>query len=933
LMNWYDFNLYGDPETSLVSTGVLEPDIWVDPTSFDVTLPPDTTWSDIMEIGNDGEGTLTYSIADRTISTPSSVSIPASDGNFPQGSSQDSIDLAPVPVTQTEELAIATGFVLNGGGEPAYAIDISWDKLVYIPDTTAPGTWDIVGTTGISGFFAGDFLNGDFSKMYALNYYDNKFYTVDTTTAAATLIGTSYPVSGQVWTGMTGATDGTLYASSTDIYTSYLYTIDPASGAVTVVGEITNAPCIIDIAINAAGEMYGVDIVNDVLVEIDPATGAGTVVGSIGFDANFAQGMDFEEESGVLYLAAYNNYYGEGQLRIADTSTGNTVLVGTFPDGDEVDCLAFTTGGGGDCPWLDENPKKGSVPPGEYDEITVNIDTTGLALGDYSADIIIHNNDPDENPTIVPVTLTVIEPRMYLHSVDPIFDPRYPINEPIRSDWHELYPEYCNMYHLTSWHDNGDGVLSPCDDIDMTDEYGNVAWYHVDEVTVTIFVSSEYEEPKYLEFKGGYEEIERAMYEPVSTDWHEVWPEFCRQYHLDGWKDNGDGYLSYCDYISLRDLDTGEVSMWHVEEVTTDIILSPKPCEPSIDVDKTVWDPDSEEWVDEVTVQVCETVRFKGVIHNDGTCCDLTDIVVTDILSESLEYKDSATVDGEPWEPVPVGPNEYQWEFPDRVLHPCETITIEFDAHAVEPGEDVNTMYAGGVCEETGEEVEDKDTATVNVISTDNKVYFVPQHSIARGYCKTTEVEIWVNATEFGGGQINMSYDPTCANVTNWVRNTTNFLMGGWSHYDGREWITFSTMDPQPPLLTGEYMVGTLTIHCVDESKEGCETPLAFIEGSELKDDIGKPVPANFIDGTFECTPGLCGDVAPYPDCDGKVDMGDVILLLNNVSYPENPRYVLCNEWAGDCRCSGKIDMGDVILLLNNVSYPENPRYVLDCCD
>ncbi len=77
---------------------------------------------------------------------------------------------------------------------------------------------------------------------------------------------------------------------------------------------------------------------------------------------------------------------------------------------------------------------------------------------------------------------------------------------------------------------------------------------------------------------------------------------------------------------------------------------------------------------------------------------------------------------------------------------------------------------------------------------------------------------------------------------------------------------------------------------------------------------------------------GLCGDVAPYPDCNGIVDMGDVILLLNNVSYPENPRYVLCNDWAGDCRCTGVRDMGDVILLLNYVSYPEDPRYVLDCC-
>ena len=233
--------------------------------------------------------------------------------------------------------------------------------------------------------------------------------------------------------------------------------------------------------------------------------------------------------------------------------------------------------------------------------------------------------------------------------------------------------------------------------------------------------------------------------------------------------------------------------------------------------------------------------------------------------------------------------------------------------------------YSGGFSEIVFEMEEES-------ISTPNEVYLVPQHSSANGYCKTTDVEIWANATEFQGGQINLTYDSTCANVTNWVRNTTNFLMGGWLHYDGRVWITFSTMDPQPPLLTGEYMVGTLTIHCVNDSTEGCITPLAFIEPSTLLDDTGKSVTATWIDGTFECISGLCGDVAPYPDCSGIVDMGDVILLLNNVSYPGNPRYVLCNEWAGDCRCTDVRDMGDVILLLNNVSYPGNLRYALDCC-
>ena len=88
-------------------------------------------------------------------------------------------------------------------------------------------------------------------------------------------------------------------------------------------------------------------------------------------------------------------------------------------------------------------------------------------------------------------------------------------------------------------------------------------------------------------------------------------------------------------------------------------------------------------------------------------------------------------------------------------------------------------------------------------------------------------------------------------------------------------------------------MIGTLTIHCVSESKEGCKTPLDFFEPSTLFDAGGNPVPANFIDGTFECIPGLCGDVAPYPNCNEKRNMGDRILLLSNASYPRNPRYVL----------------------------------------
>jgi len=59
-----------------------------------------------------------------------------------------------------------------------------------------------------------------------------------------------------------------------------------------------------------------------------------------------------------------------------------------------------------DCLWLDENPTSGTVEPGSSDNITVTINTTGLG-SNYTAEIVIANNDPDENPTIVPVTLHV----------------------------------------------------------------------------------------------------------------------------------------------------------------------------------------------------------------------------------------------------------------------------------------------------------------------------------------------------------------------------------------------------------------------------------------------------------------------------------------------------------------------------------------------
>jgi len=63
-----------------------------------------------------------------------------------------------------------------------------------------------------------------------------------------------------------------------------------------------------------------------------------------------------------------------------------------------------------DCAWLSEAPVSGAVAAGGSDPITVTIDTTGLSVGTYNAEILITSNDPDEASVTVPVTLQVVAP-------------------------------------------------------------------------------------------------------------------------------------------------------------------------------------------------------------------------------------------------------------------------------------------------------------------------------------------------------------------------------------------------------------------------------------------------------------------------------------------------------------------------------------------
>ncbi len=186
-----------------------------------------------------------------------------------------------------------------------------------------------------------DFDNtGTFTELFALERLTAAtLFTLDTATGAVTPIGPTVAFGEERFLGLaTDPISGMLYASSSDIVaSSSLYTVNPATGAATRIGPITRSPGTIAIAFDPTGRLFGYDVVNDSLIVINTATGAGTIIGPLGFDANFAQGMDFDETEGTCYLFAFNAETHESELRTCDTTTGATTRVGllgaTMPGG------------------------------------------------------------------------------------------------------------------------------------------------------------------------------------------------------------------------------------------------------------------------------------------------------------------------------------------------------------------------------------------------------------------------------------------------------------------------------------------------------------------------------------------------------------------------------------------------------------------------
>jgi hypothetical protein len=223
-----------------------------------------------------------------------------------------------------------------------YAIDLrastTSNRLIVFP-ANAPAL-NVVSTTGTFRGFAMDF-NASATTLFGITTNATllppfQIGTIDQTTGNFT---TNANVTGAGaaetnWSGLASDTNGLWYASASGgAGINNLYTISPATGITTLVGNINagSTALNIDITIDRNGQMFGMDIATDRVYKIDKTSGAVTFLsaGSMGFNANFAQGMDFDWDTNTLYATIYTGG-GTGVYASIDTTTGvATQLIST----------------------------------------------------------------------------------------------------------------------------------------------------------------------------------------------------------------------------------------------------------------------------------------------------------------------------------------------------------------------------------------------------------------------------------------------------------------------------------------------------------------------------------------------------------------------------------------------------------------------------
>jgi C1A family cysteine protease len=325
-----------------------EPDMTVSPTSFDVTLPSNRIQNYTLTIGNTGGATLTYSISDKQTAGEATAAEERQGSFLMEPASmvlEVPLESSPGEPENIGEAQSGWKKIMTEGFEGAFPNGL-WAAFDADGATNGEYYWDEDDYKPHLGFRSAWCANGGANGLDPESNY--------------------YPDNMKSWMAY-GPFD---LSDATDAELNFYYWLDTESNY-----DYVSWMASVDGSYFYGGGRSG--------------NSGGWV--SMTFDL-----------TGVPTLG---NLCGQAQVWIAFAFVSNESNTG---DGAFIDDVVLRKTVAGACPWLDENPKSGTVELGNSDSVTVTIDTTGVTNGDYSAEIVISSNDARKPGVTVPVVLHVV---------------------------------------------------------------------------------------------------------------------------------------------------------------------------------------------------------------------------------------------------------------------------------------------------------------------------------------------------------------------------------------------------------------------------------------------------------------------------------------------------------------------------------------------